>query len=123
MRRSLAKLTTSALLVAAVAAPVAAATHSGRTYVEDRFVRAANRGDYTTVCKLYSRRYLKVSQSACRALYRNEETLFGPFTYRVVRRRLLANGHRRADLVLRRHASFVEFAREPAGWRIVAGGF
>jgi hypothetical protein len=104
----------------AVAAPFAA---GGRAFVEDRFVRAANRGDYAAVCRLYSHRYLKISQAGCRQLYRSAEGIFGPYDYRIVGRRILPSGHRRADMVLRHHRTFVEFAREPAGWRIVAGGF
>lgn len=95
----------------------------GHAFVEDRFVRAANHGDYQTVCSLYSRRYMKISQAECRRLYKQEEGIFGPYDYRIVRRRILPSGHRRADMVLRHHSTFVEFAREPAGWRIVAGGF
>ena len=126
MRRSVAKLTALGLLVAAVGAQLAAGaprSGTGRAFVEDTFVRAANRGDYTTVCRLYSRRYLKISLGQCRSLYQSDEAIFGPYDYRVVRRRTLKTGHRRADLVLRRHPSFVEFARERGVWRIVAGGF
>jgi hypothetical protein len=108
------------LLVASAAVPAASASRAG---VEDVYVRAANRGDYATVCHLYSHRYLKVSQAACRELYRSGEVIFGPYDYKIVHRRTLANGHRRIDLTLRHHASFIELAHEAAGWRIVAGGF
>ena len=116
------RVVASAIAVLAVLAAGPPATGAQR-YVEDVFVRAANQGDYATVCRLYSRRYLKISQGACRRLYRSGESIFGPYDYRVVRRRVLPSGHRRVDLRLHRHALFVEFAREPAGWRIVAGGF
>ena len=92
-------------------------------FAEDVFVREANHGHYAAVCRLYSHHYLKISQAACRGLYESGETLYGPYDYRIVRRRVLLSGHRRIDLRLHHHASFVEFAREPAGWRIVAGGF
>jgi hypothetical protein len=126
MRCSVAKLVVLGLLALAAGAQVAwgaPRAGTGRAFVEDTFVRAANRGDYATVCRLYSRHYLKISQRACRSLYRSDEVIFGPYDYRVVRRRTLPNGHRRADLVLRHHPSFVEFARERGTWRLVAGGF
>jgi hypothetical protein len=91
--------------------------------VEEVFVAAANRGDYVTVCRLYSRRYLKGSQESCRALYRWGESLYGPYDYRIVRRRRTAGGRRHVDLTVRRHASFIELAHERVGWRIVAGGW
>jgi len=105
---------------ALAAAPAAT---SAEQFVEDVFVREANHGHYAAVCRMYSHHYLKISQAACRGLYQSGETLYGPYDYRIVRRRVLPSGHRRIDLRLHRHASFVEFAREPAGWRIVAGGF
>jgi hypothetical protein len=100
----------------------AEARPAGRAAVENAFVAAANRGDYAAVCRLYSHRYLK-DQATCRALYRWGESLYGPYDYRIVGRRTVATGHRHVDLVLRRHHSFLELARERAGWRIVAGGF
>ena len=96
---------------------------AGRVFVEDVFVREVNHGDYADACRLYSKHYLKASQASCRSLYRWGEQLYGPYDYRVVRRRFTARGHRHIDLVIRHHHSFVEFAREPVGWRIVAGGF
>jgi hypothetical protein len=117
-----ARLMASAVAVLGVLAAGPPATGAQR-YVEDVFVREANRGNYAAVCRLYSHSYLKISQAACRGLYLSGETIFGPYDYRIVRRRVLPSGHRRIDLRLHRHASFVEFAREPAGWRIVAGGF
>ncbi len=100
------------------AAPAAA----GATDVAVEFVTAANRGDYRTVCRLYSARYLK-SQASCRSLYRWGAGLYGPYDYRIVRWRTLENGHRRVDLTLRQHPSFIELEHEKAGWRIVAGGW
>ena len=91
--------------------------------VATKFVTAANRGDYATVCRLYSRRYLKVSQAACRSLYRWGASIYGPFDYRVIRRHKLASGHWRIDLIRWQHSSFIELARERTGWRIVAGGW
>jgi hypothetical protein len=91
--------------------------------VEDVFVAAANRGDYATVCRLYSRHYLKGSQESCRALYRWGESLYGPYDYRIVRRRRTALGRRHVDLTVRHHASYIELAHEQPGWRIVAGGW
>ncbi len=116
------RVTASLLAVVGVLAAAPAAT-AAEQFVEDAFVREANHGHYAAVCRMYSHHYLKISQAACRGLYRSGETLYGPYDYRIVRRRVLPSGHRRIDLRLRRHASFVEFAREPAGWRIVAGGF
>ena len=117
-----ARVVASAIAIVGVLATGLPAAGAHR-YIEDVFVRKANHGDYAAVCRLYSHRYLKISQAECRGLYKSAETLYGPYDYRVVRRRVLASGHRRIDLRLHRHASFVEFAREPAGWRIVAGGF
>ena len=108
------------LLVAVVAVPAASGS---RANVEDVFVKAANRGDYSTVCHLYSHHYLKISQAACRSLYRSGEAIFGPYDYKIVDRRTLASGHRRIDLTLHHRASFIELAHETAGWRIVGGGF
>jgi hypothetical protein len=120
------KLAIVVLISAIVATPLALAASSSpgsRSAVEDQFVAAANRGDYATVCRLYSRRYLKVSQDHCRALYRQGETIFGPYDYRIVGRRSIAGGRRHVDLRLRHHASFIELAHERVGWRIVAGGW
>ena len=90
--------------------------------VANRFVAAANRGDYATVCRLYSSHYLKTSQAACRSLYRWGASVYGPFDYRIVRRRRLGR-HRRIDLTRWHHPSFIELAHERPGWRIVAGGW
>ena len=117
-----ARVVASAIAVLGVLAAGPTAMGAQR-YVEDVYVHEANRGNYAAVCRLYSHHYLKISQVACRRLYRSAETLYGPYDYRIVRRRLLPSGHRRIDLRLHRHGSFVEFAREPVGWRIVAGGF
>ena len=88
-----------------------------------QFVTAANRGDYRTVCRLYSVGYLKVSQASCCALYRWGAQLYGRYDYRIVGRRTLANGRRRVDLVRWQHSSFIELVREQGSWRIVAGGW
>src|SRR5437764_1461686 len=69
---------------------VGAASAAGEaSAVEEVFVAAANRGDYATACRLYSRRYLATSLAACQALYRWGAMLFGPYDYRIVRRRTL----------------------------------
>lgn len=91
--------------------------------IAKRFVLAANRGDFRSVCRLYSRTYLKVSQAECQTLYRWEVDLYGRFDYRIVARRRLGNGHWYVALTRFRGSSFVELARETAGWRIVAGGW
>ena len=120
------KLAIVVLISAVVTTPLAfgaSSSPASRSAAEDQFVTAANRGDYATVCRLYSRRYLKVSQESCRALYRRGEIIFGPYDYRIVRRRSTAGGRRHVDLTLRHHASFIELARERVGWRIVAGGW
>jgi hypothetical protein len=120
------KLAIVVLISAVVTTPLAlgaSSSRASRSAAEDQFVAAANRGDYATVCRLYSRRYLKVSQDSCRALYRQGATIFGPYDYRIVRRRITAGGRRHVDLILRRHASFIELVHERAGWRIVAGGW
>jgi hypothetical protein len=120
------KLAIVVLISAVVTTPLAfgaSSSPAARSTAEDRFVAAANRGDYATVCHLYSPRYLKVSQESCRALYRRGETIFGPYDYRIVRRRSLPGGRRHVDLTLRHHASFIDLAHERVGWRIVAGGW
>ena len=88
-----------------------------------QFVTAANRGDYGAVCRLYSPRYLKVSQASCCALYRWGASQYGPFDYRIIRRRTFRNGHLRIDLIRWHHPSFIELDHERTGWRIVAGGW
>jgi hypothetical protein len=123
------KLARLGLVVAALVIPATAGagTDGGRVAssaaVARRFVAAANRGDYATVCRLYSRHYLKTSQAACRSLYRWGASVYGRFDYRIVRRRRLGSGHRRIDLTRWHHHSFIELARERPGWRIVAGGW
>ena len=82
-----------------------------------------NRGDYATVCRLYSASYLKASQASCRWLYGWGAQLYGPFDYRIVHRRTLPDGHRRIDLIRWHGPSFIELAYERAAWRIVAGGW
>lgn len=128
------KLANLGLVVAALATPIVA--HGGNdatatlragattaNAVATQFVTAANRGDFATVCRLYSTRYLKVSQAACRSLYRWGASIYGPFDYRIIRWKRLARGHWRFDLIRWRHPSFIELARERTVWRVVAGGW
>jgi hypothetical protein len=91
--------------------------------VANQFVADANRGDYAAVCRLYSTRYLKISRAACFSLYQSAASIYGPFDYRIVRRRRLESAHWRFDLIRWRHPSFIELAHERKGWRIVAGGW
>jgi hypothetical protein len=95
---------------------------AGATDVAVQFVIAANRGDYRSVCRLYSTRYVR-SQANCQSLYRWGAALYGPFDYRIARWRTLEDGHRRVDLTRWQHPSFIELAHEKTGWRIVAGGW
>jgi hypothetical protein len=121
-RAATARLTGLAVLLLSLGLMHAAPAPAGATDVAVQFVTAANRGDYRTVCHLYSARYLR-SQASCRSLYRWGAGLYGPYDYKIVRWRALQNGHRRVDLTLRRHSSFIELEHEKAGWRIVAGGW
>jgi hypothetical protein len=121
---------TAALALVALAAAGRATTkqdvaiQSTTAYnVARQFVAAANRGDYGNVCRLYSTRYLKVSQEDCRSLYRWGAMIYGPYDYRIAARRRLWSGHWRIALIRWHHPSFIELARESAGWRIVAGGW
>jgi hypothetical protein len=95
---------------------------AGATDVAVQFVTAANRGDFRTVCRLYSARYVR-SQATCVSLYRWGAGLYGPFDYTIVRWRTSQNGHRRVDLTRWHEPSFIELEREKTGWRIVAGGW
>jgi hypothetical protein len=122
-RFALARLLCALLGLSLLLADASLATAGGKPDVAVRFVTAANRGDYGTVCRLYSPRYLKVSQASCCSLYRWGAQLYGPFDYRIIRRRTLRNGHLRIDLIRWDHLSFIELAHERAGWRIVAGGW
>jgi hypothetical protein len=127
------KLARLGLVVVALAIPATAGAGTDGTAdggpvassaaVANRFVAAANRGDYATVCHLYSSHYLRTSQAACRSLYRWGASVYGRFDYRIVRRRRLGSGHRRIELTRWHHRSFIELARERPGWRIVAGGW
>jgi hypothetical protein len=115
--------TALALLLAVGAAPAPAAVAKKKQDVAVQFVTAANGGDYDTVCRLYSARYLKASQATCRWLYGWGAQLYGPYDYRILRQRTLSDGHRRIDLVRWHEPSFIELALERNGWRIVAGGW
>jgi hypothetical protein len=113
-------------LAAAETVPISNVTFTRAGAAEDvavEFVTAANQGDYRTVCRLYSVRYLKASQAVCRSLYSWGARLYGRYDYRIVGRRTLADGRRRVDLIRWQHPSFIELKREQTGWRIVAGGW
>jgi len=111
-----------ALLVLSLGLAHAAPAATGaRQELAVHFVTAANQGDFRTVCRLYSARYVK-SQANCVSLYRWGAGLYGPFDYRIVRWRTLHNGRWRVDLTRWQHPSFIELEQEKAGWRIVAGG-
>ncbi len=73
-------LVASAAAVMASAASAMAPAAAGATDVAVQFVTAANRGDFRTVCRLYSARYVK-SQASCVSLYRWGAGLYGPFDY------------------------------------------
>lgn len=111
------------VVMAAGSASADSAFHNRVSVVGNEFVADANRGDYAAACRLYSTRYLKVSRAVCRSLYQWEAHIYGPFDYRIVRRRRLESGHWRFDLIRWRHPSFIELASERDGWRIVAGGW
>ena len=98
------------------------AATGARQAVAVQFVTAANRGDYGTVCRLYSARYVK-SEASCVSLYRWGAGLYGPFDYSILRWRTLESGRWRVDLTRWQHPSFIELEHEKAGWRIVAGGW
>jgi hypothetical protein len=108
---------------ATYSAPKGRAVPHAANFVANQFVADANRGDYAAVCRLYSTRYLKVSRAACCSLYQWEARIYGPFDYRIVRRRRLESAHWRFDLIRWRHPSFIELAHERSGRRIVGGGW
>ena len=89
-----------------------------------RFVTAVNRADFRTACAMYSPRYLKATQAQCRALYAHGLELYGPYRYRVLAARTLVTHHYRASISRRgRSAGYLEFAREPTGWKLIHGGW
>ena len=112
-----------AMVVFALAVASGAAEPGGAKVVANRFVSAANHGDYATVCRLYSRRYLKITRAECAELYAWAENFYGPFDYRIVGQRRLSSGRWHVELIRWRHPSFIELARERLGWKIVAGGW
>jgi hypothetical protein len=91
--------------------------------IANEFVQAANRGDFRTVCSLYSRTYLKVSNAQCRRLYQWGVMVYGTFDYRVVDERRLGNGRWHIALTRWHGPSFIDLRRERLGWRIVGGGW
>jgi uncharacterized protein len=84
-----------AIVPARAALPGSAEAHAS---IASRFVAAAKRSDYASVCRLYSRSYLKASRSECVDLYRWGEVLYGPYDYKIVSSRRLSNGHWRVAL-------------------------
>jgi hypothetical protein len=117
------------LLIALAAPPAATAGGSvgeivGPGKTTTRFVAAVNRADFRTACSMYSRRYLKATQAECRALYRHGLEFYGPYRYRVLVARTLPTHHYRAAISRRgRAGGYLEFAREPTGWKLVYGGW
>jgi hypothetical protein len=87
-----------------------------------RFVGAVNRGDWGAACRMYSGRYLKVSQAECRRFWWWGWRFYGPYTYKAVRAHL-THGRYHVELTRRGGADFVDFAREGGGWKVVAGGW
>jgi hypothetical protein len=89
-----------------------------------RFVAAIDRADFRTACAMYSSHYLKVTRAECRALYTQGLELYGPYRYRILAARTLATHHYRVAISRRgRAAGYLEFAREPSGWKLVHGGW
>jgi hypothetical protein len=86
------------------------------------FVGAVNRGDWGAACRMYSGRYLKVSQAECRRFWWWGWRFYGPYTYKLVRAHR-TGGRYHVELTRRGGADFVDFAHEGGGWKVVAGGW
>jgi hypothetical protein len=114
---SAAPLATAGSQSGAVSSAQASVTHRD---VARLFIAAANRGDYTTACSLYSRRYLKVSRAECARFYRWGRRLYGPYDYREVSRHKLGD-KTRVELThfAWRSKSYIEVR----GGKIVGGGW
>jgi hypothetical protein len=86
------------------------------------FVGAVNRRDWGSACRMYSGRYLKLSQAECRRFWWWGWRIYGPYTYKLVHAHLTA-GRYHVELTRRGGADFVDFAREGGSWKVVAGGW
>jgi hypothetical protein len=86
------------------------------------FVDSVNRGDWGAACRMYSRRYLKVSQAECRRFWWWGRRIFGPYRYVVVRTHRAGDRYHVA-LHCRNQVDFVDFALEADGWKVIAGGW
>ena|ERR1043166_3809576 len=86
------------------------------------FVGAVNRGDWGGACRMYSRRYLKVSQAECRRLWWWGKRLYGPYRYVVVRTHRAGDRYHVA-LRCRNRVDSVDFALEAGGWKVIAGAW
>jgi hypothetical protein len=86
------------------------------------FVDSVNRGDWRTACRMYSRRYLKVSQPECRRMWRWGKRMYGPYRYVLVRTHRAGDRYHVA-LRCRNQADFVDFAREADGWKVIGGAW
>jgi hypothetical protein len=115
---------TKLLLLLALASAAGAPQALGPQATTARFVAAVNRADFRTACAMYSHRYLKASQAECRALYERGLELYGPYRYEVLSARTLPTHHYRVSINRRgKPAGYIEFASEPAGWKLVRGGW
>jgi hypothetical protein len=86
------------------------------------FVGSVNQGDWGAACRMYSRRYLKLSQAECRRFWWWGWRIYGPYRYVVVSAHR-AGGRYHVALRSRNQVDFVDFAREVDGWKVIAGGW
>jgi hypothetical protein len=86
------------------------------------FVDSVNRGDWGAACRMYSPRYLKISQAQCRRFWSWGKRIYGPYRYVLVRTdRSGARYH--AALRCRGRVDFVDLVLEEDGWKVIAGGW
>jgi hypothetical protein len=112
------------LVLVALAAAAGAPSTLGPSATTARFVEAVNRADFRTACTMYSHRYLKATQAECRELYKHGLELYGPYRYRILAAHTLPTHHYRVAISRRgKSAGYLEFASEPAGWKLVHGGW
>jgi hypothetical protein len=86
------------------------------------FVDSVNRDDWTGACRMYSRRYLKLSQSECRSFWGWGKRIYGPYRYVLVRTNR-SGGRYHAALRCRGRVDFVDLVLEEDGWKVIAGGW